>query len=472
MNEARASGIRLSAPLEIFSAGPSASATISTMKCLFPQPPVRVVASEDAAIAVIHVIAAPVAASAVVTDETPPPANISSDLELSSDDGDEEEEDSEQPLIRERVIRDLLDRKEPGAEAGGLKLVTKFIEAGSGKRGMQLFVMRTDAKCEELRGERACDNESVKHLSSIFPGKLSAVVFVQNLSRGPMEGVMDFKLGRHVSALLPISVHGFRALVPLVLAPPFLALQKRLNDIADNPGTLIYRSVKGFEVYACEALTNCEGYVLEILRDGWRLVLLSFLRKCHVTLKLEVWNFLGYAPKTWDASTSFPELEDGMHFPISAFQELARDPDKTLQVLREIQVSNSRRHAVISNLGYGRLALLGAKPKRQFPLFGSATPAHDSSFFDPFPPEHLEQEQTVLLTCRCRPAGGAKAASDQSGATAAVLFDSLLTTEEPAAAARRRHWVLAAPAAAATTTTVKLPTAKSRPAFCKGTPAR
>ena len=56
---------------------------------------------------------------------------------------------------------------------------------------------------------------------------------------------MDFKMGRHVGALLAISVHGFRALVALVLAPPFLALQKKLNDLADNPSTLIYRSVEG-----------------------------------------------------------------------------------------------------------------------------------------------------------------------------------------------------------------------------------
>jgi hypothetical protein len=391
------------------------------MESLFPQPPARVAdaASED-----VHpVVAAPVAASAVTAGKTPEP-NISSDLELSSDDGDDEEEDSEQTLIRERVIRDLLDRKEPGAEAGGLKLVTKFIEAGSGKRGLRLFVMRTDAKCEELRGERACDTQSVKHLSSIFPGKLRAVVFVQNLSRGQMEGRMDFKMGRHVGALLAISVHGFRALVALVLAPPFLALQKKLNDLADNPSTLIYRSVEGFEVYACETLTNREGYVLEILRDGWRLVLLSFLRRCPLTLELEVWNFLGYAPKTWDANTSFLELEDGMHCPVSAFQELARDPEKMFQVLGEIQVSNSRRPAVISNLGSGRLALLGAKPKLQFRLFGGATPAHASSFFDPFRPEQLEQEQTVLSTRRRRPAG--KPASDQSGA---------LTAVEPATAA-------------------------------------
>ncbi len=279
-------------------------------------------------------------------------------------------------------------------------------------------------------------NQPVKHRSSIFPGKLRAVVFVQNLSIGPMKGITDFKLGRHMGTVLPISVHGFRSLVALVLAPHFLGLQKKLNYIADDPSTLIYKSVEGFEVFACEALTNHEGYVLEVLKDGWRLVLLLFLRKCPVTLELEVWNFLGYAPKTWNANTSFLELKDGMHFLVSAFQELARDPDKMLQVLREIQISNSGWPAVFSNLVSVRLALLVAKAKRQFWLFGSATPTHASSFFDPFCPEQFEQEQeerekerevqTSLSSCSCRPAGRAKPASDQSGATA-FLVDSLVT---------------------------------------------
>jgi hypothetical protein len=67
-------------------------------------------------------------------------------------------------------------------------------------------------------------------------------------------------------------------------------------------------------------------------------VLLSFLGECPLTLELEVWNYLGNASKTWDANKSFLELEYRMHFPVTALQDQARNPDKMLQVLKEIQI--------------------------------------------------------------------------------------------------------------------------------------
>ena len=65
---------------------------------------------------------------------------------------------------------------------------------------------------------------------------------------------------------------------------------------------------------------------------------MSFLGECPLTLELEVWNYLGNASKTWEANKSFLELEYRMHFPVTALQDQARNPDKMLQVLKEIQI--------------------------------------------------------------------------------------------------------------------------------------
>ena len=65
---------------------------------------------------------------------------------------------------------------------------------------------------------------------------------------------------------------------------------------------------------------------------------MSFLGECPLTLELEVWNYLGNSSKTWDANKSFLELEYRMNFPVTALQDQARNPDKMLQVLKEIQI--------------------------------------------------------------------------------------------------------------------------------------
>jgi hypothetical protein len=256
----------------------------------------------------------------------------------SEDDGEEdveEEDDSEDNYLtlRKNNLRNLevWDESNPNCSNGeieeNLLFATQSVQTNLARRGVKIFILGLPVAIPESEGIPMCDFDMVQRLKAICYEPLETVALLQNLTRAHLKkDTWDFKTSRKHGAIIPLSIHGVQALRAVINGEPFKRHQKYLEELEDDPDKLaaLFSSGKSMESSKFSSRMLKKPYLLENLRGGWRLVLVTLLRTCPADPQLHTWNVLAYVPKEWRFSHGISDIQDAFHVPVSNLEELFR----------------------------------------------------------------------------------------------------------------------------------------------------